>query len=153
MSKCGKVEKIRHSLECLKDFGDSQLQTTFLHSCLSLPKFNYSLQKCPPSLILNATTTHLGRLWRMSLEIPYLVGPGLRPTFLWRLNLIFAVLHTPATYISSIVESVGLVSQILRHIPGLYYLLFLLWLPLPPGTIQKSCGVSNSHFHIHFHAK
>ena len=50
-----RVEKIRIALERLRDLVDSQVQTTLLRSCLSLPKFNYSLRTCPPSLILNAT--------------------------------------------------------------------------------------------------
>ena len=51
-----RVEKIRLALERLRVLADSQVQTTLLRSCLSLPKFNYSLRTCPPSLILNATT-------------------------------------------------------------------------------------------------
>ena len=45
-----RVSKIRKSLEVLSDMGDSHMQTTLLRSCLSLPKFAYSLRTCAPSL-------------------------------------------------------------------------------------------------------
>ena len=117
----GKVEKIRHSLECLRVLGDSQLQTTLLCSCLSLPKFNYSLRTCPPSLILNATTLFDNAIREVVEDI---TGSPLSdrswckanlPCSVGGLNLTSAVLHALAAYISSIVEFFGLVSQILSH--------------------------------------
>ena len=119
----GRVEKIRRSLECLRVLGDSQLQTTLLRSCLSLPKFNYSLWTCPPSLILNATTLFDNAIREAVEDITG--GPLFDwswsktnlPCSMGGLNLRSAVLHAPAAYISSIVESFGLVSQILRHNP------------------------------------
>ena len=119
----GRVEKIHRSLECLKVLGDSQLQTTLLRSCLSLLKFNHSLQTCRPSLILN-TTTLFDNFIREAVED--IIGGPLSdwswskanlPCSMSGLNLRSAVLHAPAAYITTIVESFGLVSQILHHTP------------------------------------
>ena len=119
----GIVEKICCTLECLKDLGDSQLQSTLLRSCLSLPKFNYSLRTCPPSLIQNATTLFDNSI-REALED--ITGSPLSdwswskanlPSSLGGLNLRSAVLHAPAAYVSSITESIDLVSKILRYTP------------------------------------
>ena len=45
------VEKIKIALDRLGDLGDSQLETTLLRSCLSLPKLSFTLRSCPPSHI------------------------------------------------------------------------------------------------------
>ena len=47
-SQCGE-DKDR--LDRLGDLGDSQLETTLLRSCLSLPKLSFPLRSCPPSHI------------------------------------------------------------------------------------------------------
>ena len=121
-----RVEKIRIALERLRDLADSQVQTTLLRSCLSLPKFNYSLRTCPPSLILNATTL-FDNLVREALE-DITGGPlsdwswakaNLPPLLFGGLNLRSAVLHAPAAYISSIAESIDLASQILCYTTNL----------------------------------
>ena len=117
----GRVEKIRCMLERLKDLGDSQLQTTLLRSCLSLPKFNYSLRTCPPSLILNASTLFDNSIREVLEDITgsplsdWSWSKAILPCSMGGLNVRSAVLHAPAAYISSIAESAGLVSQILCY--------------------------------------
>ena len=49
-----RVNKIREALSCLGDLQDSQMETTLLRSCLTLPKLAYILRCCPPALIPNA---------------------------------------------------------------------------------------------------
>ena len=50
-----RVTKIRESLEILHEMGDSQLETTLIHSCLALPKFSYLISTCRPTYISQAT--------------------------------------------------------------------------------------------------
>ena len=50
------VEKIKATLGRLGDLGDSQLETTLLRSCLSLPKLSFTLRTCPPSHICHASS-------------------------------------------------------------------------------------------------
>ena len=99
----GKVEKIHCSLEC---FGDSQLQTTLLWLCISLPKFNYTLWTCSPSLVLHATTPFDNSIGK---AVDNITGGPLSnwfwskanlPCSMGGLNLRSAVLHTPAAYIA-----------------------------------------------------
>ena len=47
----GRVAKIQSALAKLGDLEDSQMQTTLLRSCLSLPTFKFSIRTCPPSVI------------------------------------------------------------------------------------------------------
>ena len=84
-----------------------------------------SLRTCPPSLILNATTL-FDNLIREALED--ITGGSLSdwswakanlPCSMGGLNLRSAVLRAPATYISSIAESIDLASQILCYTPNL----------------------------------
>ena len=108
-----------------RDLEDSQLQTTFLRSCLYLPKFNFALRTCPPSVILMATSAFDASV-REALED--ITGGPLSdwawlkanlPCSLGGLNLWSAALHAPAAYISSIVNSLDLVSLILGYTPNL----------------------------------
>ena len=50
-----RVEKIRNAVSRFHDLEDSQMETTLLCSCLSLPKFNFALRACPPSSIQEST--------------------------------------------------------------------------------------------------
>ena len=50
-----RVEEIRATVNKLQDLEDSQMETILLRSCLSLPKFNFSLRTCPPTDIQQAT--------------------------------------------------------------------------------------------------
>ena len=120
-----RVGKIQSALGRLGDLEDSQLQTTLLRSCLSLPKFNFALRTCPPSVILKATSAFDAAV-REALED--ITGGPLSdwawlkanlPCSLGGLNLRSAALHAPAAYISSIVNSLDLVSQILGYTPNL----------------------------------
>ena len=119
------VGKIQSALRRLGDLEDSQLQTTLLRSCLSLPKFNFALRTCPPSVILKATSAFDAAV-REALED--ITGGPLSdwawlkanlPCSLGGLNLRSAALHAPAACISSIVNSFDLVSQILGYTPNL----------------------------------
>ena len=51
----------------LHDLEDSQMETTLLRSCLSLPKFNFALRTCPPSAI-QVSTAAFDNLMRDSLS-------------------------------------------------------------------------------------
>ena len=62
-----RVEKIRMAVSRLHDLEDSQMETTLLRSCLSLPKFNFALRTCPPSAI-QVSTAAFDNLMRDSLS-------------------------------------------------------------------------------------
>ena len=47
----GRIAKLKSSLGALWDMGDSQLESTLLRSCLTLPKVSLILCTCPPSHI------------------------------------------------------------------------------------------------------
>ena len=49
-----RVEKVKLSLASLPLLPDSQVESTLLRSCLSLPKISYSLHTCPPIYIRRA---------------------------------------------------------------------------------------------------
>ena len=124
-SVLGRVAKIQNALGRLGDLEDSQLQSTLLRSCLSLPKLNFALRTCPPSVITKATSAFDVAV-REALED--ITGGPLSdwawlkanlPCSLGGLNLRSAVLHAPAAYISSIMNSLDLVSQILGYTPNL----------------------------------
>ena len=50
-----RVRKVETTLSCLPDLLDSQMETTLLRSCLSLPKVAFALRTCPPEYIANAS--------------------------------------------------------------------------------------------------
>ena len=114
-----RVEKIRSILERVRDLQDSQLEATLLRSCLSLPKIVFALRTCPPMHAFHAFQTfdHI-----MLEALSDLIGGPLSnwawkkaslPSSLGGLGIIWASLHAPAAYISSLEQSSGLVSKIL----------------------------------------
>ena len=100
------------------------MQTTLLRSCLSLPKFNFSLRTCPPSVIKKAASLFDDSVQEALEDItggPLSDWAWLKanlPCSLGGLNLRSAVLHAPAAYISSIAETLDLVSLILGYTPN-----------------------------------
>ena len=50
-SLCRRVSKIQDMLVNLQDLHDSQMETTLLRSCLSLPKIAFALRTCAPDFI------------------------------------------------------------------------------------------------------
>lgn len=114
-----RVSKIRKSLEVLSDMGDSHMQTTLLRSCLSLPKFAYSLRTCAPSLT-SAPAAAFDTAVRECLE-SIVGGPvsewswlkASLPSSRGGVNLRSAELHAPAAFVASSCASQGLVGQIL----------------------------------------
>ena len=50
-----RVNKVETALSHLPDLLDSQMETTLLRSCLSLPKVAFALRTCPPEYIANAS--------------------------------------------------------------------------------------------------
>ena len=119
-----RVEKIRTAVTKLRDLEDSQMETTLLRFCLSLPKFNFILRSYPPSHIRNAASVFDG-LMRESLSD--LVGAPLSdwawlkaslPSSLGGLNMRSATLHAPSTYVSSLDQSQLLMKEILDRHPA-----------------------------------
>ena len=49
-SASGRVMKVQNSLHRLSDLQNSQIETTLLRSCLSLPKLVHLLRTCPPAV-------------------------------------------------------------------------------------------------------
>ena len=125
------------------DLEDSQLQTALLRSCLSLPKLNFALRTRPPSIIHKATSVFDVAV-REALED--ITGDPL-PDWAWLkanltcslggLNLQSAALHAPAAYVSSIANSLDLVSQILGYTPNLP-----LVLPSTISSLAKSAKMT-----------
>ena len=113
-----RVEKIRAAVNKLQDLKDSQMEITLLRSCLSLPKFNFSLRTCPPTAIQQATLA-FDSLIRETLSD---LAGGLLSNWAWRkaslpsalggLNLRSASLHAPAAFISSLTQSGSLITRI-----------------------------------------
>ena len=110
-------------MDKLHDLEDSQMETTLLHSCLSMPKFNFTLRSCPPSYIQQATSA-FDVLMRESLSD--LAGGPLSdwawhkaslPSSLGGLNIRSANLHAPAAYISSLAQSGHLMGNIMSRPP------------------------------------
>ena len=124
-SALGRVAKIQSALGRLRDLEDSQLQTTLLRSCLSLPKFNFTLRTCPPSVIMKATSAFDDAVREALQDItggPLSDWAWLKanlPCSLGGLNLRSAVVHAPAAYISSFMCSLNLISQIIGYTPNL----------------------------------
>ena len=54
MSALARIKKVQDGLHRLSDLQDSQMETTLLCSCLSLPKAAYMIRTCPPGLIQRA---------------------------------------------------------------------------------------------------
>ena len=120
------------SLASIPLFSDSQVESTLLRSCLSLPKISYSLCTCPPIFICRAIEV-FDQAMRDTFED--LVGAPLSdwawfkaslPVKRGGLNIRQAALHAPAAYLGSLEQSRPLVVRILGHSPG------------PPSHLQNS---------------
>ena len=101
------VEKIKSALSRLGDLRDSQLETTLLRSCLSLPKLSFTLRTCPPSYIHRASCEFD---YAMSACLERIIGGPISqwslrkaslPSNRGGLNLRGATLHAPAAFIGS----------------------------------------------------
>ena len=110
--------KVKEALSRLPELQDSQMETTLLRYCLSFPKFAFSLRTCPPAFTKEAATS-LDNLVRTGLSD--MVGSPLSdwswlkaslPCSRGGLNLRWSALHAPAAYVSSVVETLPLVSEI-----------------------------------------
>ena len=118
------LAKVRASLGALRDTGDSQLETSLLHSCLTLPKISFVLCTCSPRHICH-TTVDFDSAIRESVE---LIMGGHLPDWLWLkaslpssqggLNLCSTSLHVPAAFLASRSNSKPLVEQIPGHPSG-----------------------------------
>ena len=91
----------------LGDLGDSQLETTLLRSCLSLPKLSFTLRSCPPSHICYGAKA-FDEAIRECLE--HIIGGPISqwswlkaslPSSRGGLNLRSAALHAPAAFLGS----------------------------------------------------
>ena len=119
-----RISKVQSILARLPDLHDSQIECSLLRSCLSLPKIAFALRTCPPDFIYPALTA-FDNLIREALS--QLVGSPLSnwswskaslPSSLGGINLRQAVLHAPAAYIGSLVQSRPLVTEILGFQPS-----------------------------------
>ena len=118
------VEKIKSALSRLGDLRDSQLETTLLRSCLSLPKLSFILRTCPPSYIHRASCEFdyamcacLERIIGRSISQWSLRKASL-PSNHGGLNLRGATLHAPAAFVGSSHCAQPLVERILGYPPG-----------------------------------
>ena len=118
------VEKIKSALSRLGDMCDSQLETTLLHSCLSLPKLSFTLRTCPPSYIHRASCEFD---YAMCACLERIIGGPISQWSLRKaslpsnhrgLNLRGATLHAPAAFIGSSHCAQPLVERILGYPPG-----------------------------------
>ena len=116
-----RVSKIADTLSKLEDLEDSQMETALLRSCLALPKVAYLLRTCPPALFQQSLGS-FDHIMRDALSD--LAGGPLSdwswakaslPSSLGGLNVRQALLHAPAAYISSFLQSRPLISRILGH--------------------------------------
>ena len=118
-----RVEKIREFLKKLPDLQDSQMESTLLRHCLSLPKIFYSLRTCPPDFVREATTV-FDDLIRDTLSD---IAGGPLSDWSWRkaslpvslggLGLRNASTTAPAAYISSTSETKESVEALLQSPP------------------------------------
>ena len=123
-----RVAKIKASVGRLCDLEDSQMETTLLRSCLSLPKFIFALRTCPPNFITRSTAS-FDEVMREALA-DIAGGPltdwswqkATLPSSLGGLNLRLANQHAPAAYVSSVSECGSLAAMILGF-------------PLPPPPL------------------
>ena len=120
-----RVEKVKEVLSRLLDLEDSQMVTTLLCSCLTLPRMAFSLWTCPLT-ILGEARCLLMRSCRKS----WLIGVSWQPSFwlgLWLikaslpsswggLNIRKVSLDAPAAYFGSLEQSSTLVTRILRRV-------------------------------------
>ena len=111
----GRVIKVQEILSRVGDLQDSQMETTLLCYCLSLPKLAYVLRTCPPALIQKALGV-FDDIMRDALTD--LAGSPLPdwawlkaslPSSLGGLNIHWPSLHAPAAYIGSFLHSKPLI--------------------------------------------
>ena len=114
-----RVSKIQDMLVNLQGLHDSQLETTLLRSCLSLPKIAFALLTCAPDFIRPALAAFDNT---MREALSDLAGGPLSdwswlkaslPSSLGGLNLRRAMLHAPAAYVGSLHQSNALIADIL----------------------------------------
>ena len=122
----GRVSKIQDMLVSLRDLHDSQMETSLLRSCLSLPKIAFTLRTCAPDFIRPALAAFDNT---MREALSDLAGGPLSdwswlkaslPSSLGGLNLRRAMLHAPAAYVGSLHQSNALIADILGHPPATF---------------------------------
>ena len=122
----GRVSKIQDMLVSLRDLHDSQMETSLLRSCLSLPKIAFSLRTCAPDFIRPALAAFDNT---MRGALSDLAGGPLSdwswlkaslPSYPGGLNLRRAMLHAPAAYVGSLHQSNALIADILGHPPATF---------------------------------
>ena len=107
----------------LRDLQDSQMETTLLRTCLTLPKIAFALRTCAPDLIQPALEAFddvmrkfLSDLTGGPLSDCAWLNTSL-PTSLGGLNMQRAMFHAPAAYIGSLTQSKSLMAGIQGHPP------------------------------------
>jgi hypothetical protein len=133
-------EIILHRLPTLED---PQVQFCLLRSCLSLPKFIYSLRTCKPSSI-KSSFTRFDAMRRMALED--ILGASLNeiswtqaslPVSLGGMGLRSAASHSVAAFLSSIAQTEALVNSILHNFPE------RLSIDIPLTIFREAAGILN----------
>ena len=124
LSVLRRIEKLQEVLAKLGDLQDSQMETSLLRSCLSLPKVAYALRTCPPGYIRQALMAFDDT---MRESLADLAG-GPLPDWAWLkaslpvslggLGIRRASLHAPAAFIGSLCQASSLVAGILGYPPG-----------------------------------
>ena len=117
------MKKVETALSRLPDLLDSQMETTLLRSCLSLPKVAFALSTCPPEYIANASKAFDSAI-RASLSditgCPLLDWSWEKATLLSSLrglNLHLTSFHAQAAFIGSLVRCQDLISSVLGQTP------------------------------------
>ena len=106
-----RISKIQSTLAHLPDLHESQIECSLLRSCLSLPKIAFALRTCPPDFIYPALTAFdnlIGEALSQLVSSPlsnWFWSKASLPSSLGGINLRQAVLHAPAAYIGSLVQS------------------------------------------------
>ena len=122
----GRVSKIQDMLVSLRDLHNSQMETSLLRSCLSLPKNAFALHTCAPDFIHLALAAFDNT---MREALSDLAGGPLSdwswlkaslPSSLGGLSLRRAMLHAPAAYVGSLHQSNALTADILGHPPATF---------------------------------
>ena len=118
-----RVKKVETALSRLPDLLDSQMETTLLRSCLSLPKVAFALHTCPPEYIANASKVFYSAIRASLSDITGCPLPdwswekATLPSSLGGLNLRLASIHAPAAFIGSLIRCQDLISRVLGQTP------------------------------------
>ena len=118
-----RVNKVETALSRLPDLLDSQMETTLLRSCLSLPKVAFALRTCPPEYIANASKVFYSAIRASLSDITGCPLPdwswekATLPSSLGGLNLRLASIHAPAAFIGSLIRCQDLISRVLGQTP------------------------------------